>query len=317
MPSTIDDLNLLRSFATVAESASFTGAAERLGMAKARVSLQVGRLEAALGERLFHRTTRRVGLTDAGQRLFDECAPLLLGLETALRSASGHAAELTGRLRVGATVEHASQTLAAEVAAFARRHPRLQVELMSSDRRADLVREGIDVTVRMGWLRDSSQRAVRLSDFDQGVVASPDYLRRHGAPTAPDDLARHEWLALTLLPAPLTWTFTPTRGDPVAVRMLRSRLRTDSSATLRAWLVQGEGISVLNLMQVARELREGSLVRLLPQWSLPRGGVHAVYAPGRQRAPAAVAFVEWLRERLADPQVVPETHARPARLRRG
>ncbi|TCO81340.1 LysR family transcriptional regulator [Plasticicumulans lactativorans] len=293
-----EDLNHIRIFVAVAEAGSFTAAAERLGLAKAQVSLQVARLETALGERLFNRTTRRVGLTDAGQRLLDACAPLLHGLLAALGSVGAGAPVLSGRLRVSATVDHTVQFLAGVVADFAAQHPALEIELRSSDRLADLVTEGIDVAIRMGWLRDSSLRATPLGAFEQGVVAAPGYLAQHGTPAHPGELAAHRWIALTLLQAPLTWTFTPAAGDAVTVRM-RARLRTDSPVALRALLVGGAGVSVVSLLQAADELRDGRLVRVLPDWRLPRGGIFAVYPPGRHRPAAARAFVAFVRERLS------------------
>ncbi len=293
----LDDLNALRTFVAVAEAGSFTAAAERLGAAKAQVSLQVSRFEAALGERLFHRTTRRVSLTGAGQKLLDDAAPLLQALAAAVEGVRT-GSELAGRLRIGATLDHTAQSLAGAVADFAVLHPRLQIELRSSDRVADMVTEGIDVSFRMGWLRDSSQRATSLGTFEQGLVASPRYLKLRGTPAHPSELADHEWLALTLLASPLTWTFQPPSGEPVTVRM-RARLRTDSSAALRSLLAKGAGISVLNLQQAQDELASGTLVRVLARWKLPQGGFHAVFPPGRLRAPAAAAFVEFLRGKLA------------------
>jgi DNA-binding transcriptional LysR family regulator len=296
----VEDLNHLRAFVAVAEAGSFTAAADRLGLAKPQVSLQIGRLERSLGERLFNRTTRRVGLTDVGQRLYDDCSPLLQRLLASLGSVGAQAPLLGGRLRISATVDQTVQFLAQVVGDFAALHPQLQIELRSSDHVVDLVKDGIDVALRVGWLRDSSLQATRLGDFQQGVVASPGYLARRGTPTQPQQLAQHDWVALTLLPSPLTWTFTPDPGEAVTVRM-RARLRTDSSAALRALLLGGAGISVMNVTQLADDLRERRLVRVLVRWQLPSGGIHAVFPPGRHRPAAARAFVEFVRSRLAAP----------------
>lgn len=296
--SAADDLNTLRIFVAVAEAGGFTAAAERLGMAKPQVSLQIGRLEQALGRRLFNRTTRRVSLTDDGQRLHAETAPLLQGLLEAIGAVGGEAPVLGGRLRIAATVDHTAHFLAQVVADFSALHPQLQIELRSSDQVSDLVRDGIDVAFRVGWLRDSSLHATRLGDFHQGVLASPAYLARRGTPKHPQELSAHAWIALTLLPSPLTWTFTPESGDAVTVRM-RAALRTDSSAALRALLLAGAGISIMNVTQSAGDLHERRLVRVLPRWKLPSGGIHAVFPPGRHRPAAAGAFVEFVRQRLA------------------
>lgn len=292
------DLNALRVFAAVAEAGGFTAAAERLGLSKARVSLEIGRLEARLGARLFNRTTRRVALTDAGQALLADCIPPLRGIEERLAQLGGAGeAGLAGTLRIGCTVDHALQSLARVVTDFAARHPRLQIELRTSDRVVDLVEEGLDLSFRVGWLRDSTQRAVRLADFEQWVVASPAYLRRAGVPARPEELAGHEWVALGLLPAPLTWKFTAADGTGCTVRM-RARLRADSAATLRALLEGGAGCSALDRFSAEAPVAAGRLVRLLPAWSLPRGGLYAVHPPGRHLPARARAFVEFYRASL-------------------
>ncbi|WP_137895508.1 LysR family transcriptional regulator [Ramlibacter sp. 2FC] len=290
------DLNALLVFAAVAEAGGFTAAAERLGLSKARVSLEVSRLEARLGLSLFTRTTRRVQLTEAGQTLIDECVPALRGVQDTL-AGLGRTGELRGTLRIACTVEQAQQSLAPAVAAFAQLHSRLQLELRSSDRVVDLVREGVDVAFRMGWLRDSTLRATRLGGFAQQVVASPAYLRRAGQPQTPEDLARMDWVALTLLPTPLTWRFTDPDGAQRSVRMT-GRLRCDSAATLRTLLLEGAGVSVMDRPSTEALVARGELVRLLPQWSLPEGGIYAVYAPGRHVAAKVRAFIDFYQARL-------------------
>lgn len=296
------DLNAVLLFAAVAETGGFTAAAEQLGVAKAKVSVEVGRLEQRLGVSLFTRTTRRVTLTDAGQALLAECVPLLRGAQEAMGQLGG-AAELAGPLRISTAVDHAVQSMSGAVAEFAALHPRVSIDLRASDRVTDLVKEGIDVAIRMGWLRDSSLRATRLGEFAQYVVASPAYLARAGMPRAPRDLVGHDWIALSLLPTPLTWKFSASRGRSQTVRM-QSRLRSDSSATLRSLLLHGAGVSAVDQFSVAESLRTGQLVRLLPQWSLPQGGVYAVLPPGRHVPAKVRAFIDFYRaflERRAAP----------------
>ena len=143
MPSPVGDLNLLRAFLAVADARSFTAAAERLHIARPQVSLQIRRLENVLGSALFHRTTRTVTLTDAGQRLFEESAPLMQGLEQVLQHAGSRGSGLRGRLRVSAPVEYAVQVMSPVVAEFAVRHPEVSLELVVSDKVQDLVGEGM------------------------------------------------------------------------------------------------------------------------------------------------------------------------------
>jgi len=292
------DLNDLLVFQAVAETASFTAAAARLGVATAKVSVEINRLEAKLGLALFGRTTRRVALSDAGQALYEECRPLLHGLEAALERAGSGTDQLTGTLRISTTVDHASLSLAPALATFARRHPQLAIDLRTGDRVVDLIEEGIDLTIRLGWLRDSSQRALKLADFDQYVVASPGYLDGAAAPATPQDLVKLDWIALTLMPAPLTWQFSQAAGDTQTVHF-RSRLRVDSPGAMRALIESGAGISVLDQFSAAEGIRSGRLMRLLPNWSLPQAGIHAVYPAGRQVPARVRSFIDFYRDYLA------------------
>lgn len=301
MPSAPPDFNLLRAFVGVAEAGGFTAAAERLGVGKSRLSLDVARLEAALGTALLTRTTRRVTLTEAGQALYARSAGLLRELQDALDGASaGVGAALQGTLRISATVDHVAQSLAPLIVRFAAAHPALQIDLRTSDRVTDLVGEGIDVAIRLGWLRDSSLHATRLGEFEQYVVAAPGYLARAGTPTEPQALAQHAWVALTLLRAPLAWRFTRADAPGVAQTVrLQARLRCDATSAVHALVDSGAGISVLDALSAAEGLRSGRLVRLLPEWQLERGGIYAVYAPGVQVAPKVRAFVDFCAQTLS------------------
>ena len=292
------DLNDLLVFRAVAEAGGFTAAAKRLGVATAKLSVEISRLESKIGASLFTRTTRRVVMTDAGHALYADCRPLLLGLEEAIERAGATSDELSGTLRLSTTVDHAMLSIAPAIAVFARLHPHLTIDLRTSDRVVDLIDEGIDVSIRLGWLRDSSQRAARLGEFDQYVVASPGYLARIGAPVVPADLNDLDWIALTLLPTPLTWTFASAGAASTTVHA-RSHIRVDSPGALRALLENDAGISVLDQFNAQVGIDTGRLVRLLPGWSLPRGGIHAVYPPGRQMPARVRSFIDFYRDYLA------------------
>lgn len=298
MPSAFPaDLNSLTIFVHVMEAGGITAAADRLGVAKNKVSVALRRLEATLGLTLFVRTTRKVVPTEAGRRFYERCKPALAELEQALTEIGGTHGALSGTLKIGASVDHAVQVLAPAVAEFARLHPDLNIALSASDRVGDMVAEGIDVSFRVGWLRDSSMRALKLGGFEEWVVASPAYLRAHGTPRHPRELAQHAWIALSLLAAPRTWHFSGPNGETEVVR-LGGRLQTDSPAVLQALLGCGAGLSVLPAHIAADALNNGRLQRVLPDWSLPRGGIYAVYPPGQHLPPAVRAFVAYLRTRL-------------------
>lgn len=291
------DLNDLVVFGAVVEAGSFTAAAEKLGVAPAKVSVEINRLESRLGVVLFTRTTRKVTLTEAGQTLHEECHPLLQQLQAALENIHAADAELTGTLRITTTVDHAVQSLAPALAEFVVLNPALHVDLRTGDRVTDLVAEGIDLAIRMGWLRDSSMRAIKLGEFDQYVVASPEYLRRAKRPKTPEDLTNLDWVALSLLPTPLTWTFSSKDGVTKTIQ-LKSRMKVDSPGTLRSVLRHGAGVSVLDQHSVQPDIQSGQLVRLLAGWSLPSGGIYAVFPPGRHISRKAQTFAAFYQDYL-------------------
>lgn len=307
------DLNDLLVFEAVAQAGGFTAAAERLGVATAKVSLEIGRLEAKLGLTLFNRTTRKVMLTDAGQSLYEECQPLLHGLIAAVERAGAKQETLSGSLRISSTVDHAAMVLAPALAQFAQQHPRLALDLRTSDRIVDMVEEGIDVSIRIGWLRDSSLRAVKLGAFEQYVMASPQYLQRHPPVQTPQDLADCDWIALSLLPTPLTWQFSAVgpasqTGEQTSVRV-KSRLRVDSASALRALLQQHLGVSVLDQLNADQAMQAKQLIRLLPQWRLPTVGIYAVYPPGRQIPGNAARFIAFYQQYLRNFNAVHQASA--------
>ncbi len=295
--STLDqiDLNALRIFNAVVEAKSFTAAADRLGVAKAKVSLQISRLERQLGIALFTRTTRQVNLTAAGRTLHEQSQPLLNSLHDALTQVGSEQGELTGQLRISASLAHASLSVAPALTQFAARHPQLRIDLRTADRVSDQVADGIDLSFRVGWLKDSSQRAIQLGEFAQYIVAAPSYLQQYGTPQQPNDLIEHAWVALSLLPTPLTWKLSDAAGNTQTVHM-KSRLQVDSPNALLALLEYGAGISVMDEMSSQAALQSGKLVRVLADWALPNGGIYAVFPPGRHVPAKVRAFVDFYRD---------------------
>lgn len=302
------DLNDLLVFEAVAQTGGFTAAAARLGVATAKVSVEIGRLESKLGVALFSRTTRKVALTDAGQTLYEECRPLLHELIGAIERAGSGKEDLSGTLRISSTVDHTALILAPALALFAHRHPHLTIDLRTSDRVTDLIEEGIDVAIRLGWLADSSFRAVKLGEFEQYVVASPGYLQRVKHPSTPEDLMSFDWVALTLLPTPFTWKFYGNTGEAKTIH-IKSRFRVDSPGALRSLLQQHVGVSVLDQFNAQEGIGSNRLVRLLPQWSLPSGGIYAVYPPGRQISAKVRSFIDFYRQYLEELKPAASTEA--------
>lgn len=295
------DLNRLAVFAALVEAGSFTAAAERLGMTKSRVSQQLAALEGELGVTLVLRTTRRMALTSAGEQFHTDSLRLLDEARAAIARVGAARSTPSGLLRVTAAGDYAPAVIAPALATFKEAYPQVEIDLVATDRIADPIAERFDLSIRVGWLRDSSLRAARLTSFKQRLVAAPAYLAARGAPAHPRDLARHEWVALSALRSPLRWTFAARTGARTSVR-LHSTMQTNSTLTVHAFVRAGVGLSVLPDYLVDEDLRNGRLVRVLPRYELPDGGIFAVY-PGREPPAKVRAFIEHLRGHLAAPPV--------------
>ena len=299
MPATSSvNLNRLAAFAAVVESGSFTAAAEKLGLTKAMVSQHVSRLEKELGISLLTRTTRKVTPTETGAAFYADCAQVLNELEAAVARVGGGSEVPGGTLRLTTAEDYGAAVVVPAIAGFMNKYPAMKVELVATDQVVDLIAGRFDLAIRTGWLRDSSLRATRLGDFDQIVAAAPAYLKRFGTPRRPADLAKHRWIAITLLRSALTWTFTSKDGRTQTVRV-SAAVSTNSTASLRAFMREGVGISILPNYMLDADIRAGRLVRLLPNWTLPQGGVHAVYPNVRYTSAKVRAFVDFFREQLA------------------
>lgn len=292
------NLNRLAVFVALVRAGSFTAAAQQLGTTKAMVSQHLAKLEEELGVTLLVRSTRKMSLTDAGERFHEDCARVLADAEAAIDRLGECRDTPMGVLRVAAAGDHGPAIVAPALADFAERYPQVSVELVVGDAIVDLIAERFDLSIRLGWLRDSSLRAAKLASFRQCLVASPGYLAKHGAPSTPADLAGHRWIALTILASPTRWTFTDADGTEHLVQM-RSAASANTTLAAHGFVVAGMGISVLPDYVVADDLAAGRLLPLLADFRLPEGGVHAVY-PGRQPSVKVRAFIDLLRERLQD-----------------
>jgi DNA-binding transcriptional LysR family regulator len=291
------ELDRLAIFVAVAEAGGFTAAASRLGVTKAMISQQVGRLEAELAVTLFTRTTRQVVLTPEGSELLAECGPLLARLREAVARVGAREASLSGRLRITVGVDHLNAGFAEPLAEFARLHPELRLDVLATDAVLDLVGHGVDVAIRRGWLKDSSLTAASLGEFEQWVLASPEYLRRAGRPAHPRQLREHRCIAFSALQrAARTWHFTGAGGAKVSVRVGEGLLCSSPLGVL-ALARAGGGVAALASSSAAEDVTRGALVRLLTDWRLPKAGVYVVYPATKHLAPPTRAFVDFLRER--------------------
>lgn len=300
-------LNRLAYFVAVVDAGSFTRAAAQLGITKTVVSQQVARLEADLRTSLLLRTTRRVEPTEAGRLLHARSVIILRDAEDAFAEVSELTTSPIGTLRIAAPNDFGTSTVAPLLAKFCRTYPACTVDLVLSDAKIDLIAHHIDVSVRVGWLDDSSQQARRIGAFRQLLIAAPDLARTISA-DFPDDLEQHPFIANGALREPLVWHFSRTDFDRRTVRMRPAMTMNATPAVLAATLAGG-GLSVLPDFLVAEPLQTGALVQIMPDWSLPSGGIHAVYPAARFRPPKVAAFVTMLEAEVKHLPIAPRGSA--------
>jgi DNA-binding transcriptional LysR family regulator len=286
-------------FARAVAAGSLSAAGRELGLSPAVASKRLARLEARLGARLLQRSSRRLSLTDEGALYLERCRAILADVEEAEALVGGDAAGARGTLRVSATTHVGRRWVGPAAADFARRHPEASVLLSLSDRVVDLIEEGLDCAVRVGPLADARLVARKLADNRRVVCATPGYLRRHGKPRTPGDLARHD--CLVLAPdhaAHADWGFRDRDGTPSSVRV-RGRLVSDNGGQVHDWLLAGHGLARRSIWDVADELAAGRLVEVLRPWSDEDAPISVVYPSRRLLARRTRLFVDELAARFA------------------
>ncbi|MDK4740512.1 LysR family transcriptional regulator [Rhizobium sp. CNPSo 3464] len=287
------NLNRLIFFTSVVETGSFTAAAERLGVAKAVVSHQVARLEDELGVSLLMRTTRRLHATEEGRVFYDRCAIILREAEAAYGEMSLHAIEPTGTLTLTAPLDYGEAVVAPVVATYRERFPQMRVDLIFDDNVIDLANGQLDLAIRVGWLTDMSNKARRLGTFQQYLVATPKLVASFPKVLKPSDVAALPWIENAVLRQPLRWMFSR-EGYSSEIVEANSAVRTDKTPSAYACVKAGIGVSVFPDYMVVDDIAAGRLSRLLPDWTLPAGGIHAVLPMARFRPAKVRRFIEMM-----------------------
>ena len=290
----LDRLTGMQVFASVAALGSLSAAARALGMSQTMATKHVAALEARLGVKLLHRTTRRLTLTEAGRTYLDAAERILGEVDDADAEAAAGAVEVRGTLRLNTPFSFGIREIAPLIPGFMRGHPALTIDLGLNDRQVDLIEEGWDLAVRIGDMRDSSLIARRLAPCHTAVCASPRYLGEKGTPRTVAELGQHNCLGYTLSRTIGTghWQFGSDRKTNAPVS---GRLRANNGDALVAAAVAGEGIVYQPTFLVAREIAAGLLVAIeLDQPPIAVDGIFAIY-PANRRPPAKVrAFIDFL-----------------------
>ena len=287
------DIEDLRTFVEVADAGGITPAARRLGVSKSIVSRRLARLEADLGVQLLARTTRGAALTEAGATFREHAARVCAEIDAA-KDAILPAGDLRGRLRIAAPLSFGPTHFALVFAQMARRHPQLHVHTCYTDRFVDLVAEGYDCGIRIGSLADSSLVARRIGPIYGKFVASPDYVRTHGAPETPEALLAHE----AIMQGTETWQMTD--GDRIVTVRPQGRFKADNGAALVAAAVAGLGIARLPDGLTNDHLARGTLVPVLTRFPPPPAGIYVVRPPGQHPARKIRVLTEMLIDCFGD-----------------
>ncbi|MBI4693286.1 MAG: LysR family transcriptional regulator [Gammaproteobacteria bacterium] len=292
----MDRFQEMQVFIAVADTHGFAPAARRLHSSPPAVTRAVAALEGRLGVTLFHRTTRRVRLTDAGVRFLEDCRRILGELGEAEDSARGAHHAPRGRLAVTASVRFGYLYAVPLLLQFLERYPEVALETLFVDRVVNLIEEGLDVAIRIGDLPDSGLTAIRVGRVRRVVCASPAYLQARGIPRVPEDLAHHDIVLFSGLSARPEWTFARAGGE---LRVpLAPRLTVNMSDAAIAAAVAGRGMTRLLSYMIAPELRSGQLAIVLGGHEPEPLPVHVVYQEGRKAAVRVRVFVDFLVERL-------------------
>ncbi|MES2444271.1 MAG: LysR family transcriptional regulator [Pseudomonadota bacterium] len=293
----LPDFEAWAIFASVVEHRSFSGAATALGVSKATVSKAISRLEVRLGTTLFHRTSRRLTLTDSGQKLAERAQRILTEGQCAEEEALDAASAPAGLVRVAAPLTFGIRHLSPILAEFLTDNPGIRLDLRLSDAFIDIVGEGIDIALRIAELPDSSLRARRLGPVTGHIVGAPAYFDRHGRPRHPADLASHACFTYTNTANPDVWRFRKAGGEEASVRV-DGPMRTDSGDAMLHALRAGLGVAVLPGFIVDEDLAAGRLEAVLADWSIGSAALHLITPPGTLRPARVEALIEFLTDRL-------------------
>ena len=293
----LPDLEAWAIFASVAEHRSFSGAAAAIGLSKATVSKAITRLEAHIGQSLFHRTSRRLTLSESGKHLAERAARILAEAQAAEEAALDAASLPAGMIRVAAPMSLGLLAVAPAITAFLAEYPGIEIDLHLSDARVDIVAEGFDIALRIATLADSSLRARKLADVPMRVVAAPGYIAAHGLPTHPSQLSEHRCLVYTNSNGP--WQFIGPDGTEVSIRP-RGSFSTNSGDAMLPALRAGLGIAVLPEFLVSTDLAKGALTAILADWTLSGGALHLMTPPGGLRPARVEALITFLSHQLRD-----------------
>jgi DNA-binding transcriptional LysR family regulator len=302
----MDRMAAMEAFVLVVDTGSFSAAARRLNVGQPAVSKLVAQLEEKLGVKLLVRTTRGLTATEAGLNYYERARRSIQEADEAELVARGAGKSLTGRLRIAAAVTFARIHVMPHLPEFLQQHPDLEIEVVLDDRNVDLVREGIDVALRMGRLADSSLAAKRVTSGRHVVVGTPAYFVKAGEPTEPSGLTEHEAVIYEQAGGGADWSFE--RDGAEVMVTLKGHLRVSAAEGVRAAVLANAGLAITSEWMFAPEIANGTVTVVLQDWKLPQIDLWAVYPTGRTATAKARIFTEFVQQVMRLPNgAKPET----------
>ena len=295
----MDQFKQISTFVEVVAKGSLSAAARAEGIAPAMIGRRLDALEERLAVKLLQRTTRKIALTNEGAAFLEDCQRILIELADAESAVSERSAKASGHLMISTPAGFGRQHVAPLIPSFLAEHRDVTVTLSLNDRVVDLIGEGIDVAIRIATLSDSSLIGVKLADNQRVVVASPTYVRRYGAPTSLDDLARHNCLAISSDGSQRGWTFRQ-NGKNVTLKVDGNMVCNDGEV-LHDWALSGKGLAWRSRWEVGTEIESGALVTVLNEFAAPGNDIYAVFAQRRHLPLRIRALVDFLRRAYAQP----------------
>ena len=290
----MDVLKAMRVYVAVVEAGSFVAAADRLDTSSAAVSRHVAALEGHLGARLLNRTTRRLSMTDVGREFFNRAAAIFADVSEAEAIAGENATKPSGQLHISAPLSFGISKLAQWLPGFVARYPDLKLDIDLSDRLVDLATDGIDVAIRIG--RHAASTNVisrRLGSIPLEICASPDYLKRLGTPTSPQELSKHRTMSYSYLSTGDSWTLNNGQGRTEAVRV-RPSVHANNGDILRELAIDGNGIILQPSFIVEKDIAAGRLKRILEDWHFDDLNLYAIYLSRKFLSAKVRVFIDYL-----------------------
>ena len=294
----MDRLNGMKIFVEVVNGEGFTAAADKMGLSRAQISKSVMQLEAHLGTRLLNRTTRRISLTEIGRIYYDRCKTILNDIEEIEGLAREQTSRPRGRLTISAPTSFGTLQLNDAIPQYIKKHSQVQVSINLADRFIDVVSEGFDLVIRIAELEDSSLIARKIAPCKRVFCASPEYLKQHGTPAVPQDLAIHHCLIYSNELKPDSWVLHGPNG--VESVKVNGPVCADNGDILKSAALSGLGVTLLPTFIVGAEIESGRLKQVLPEYCPPDISIYAVFPSRRYLSAKVRTFVDFLTDYFGD-----------------